>query len=109
VGNGTPGYSGDGGSATSAQLSPAGVALDETGNIYVTDAGAKVIRKVAIATGKISTIAGDGVFGYAGNGTAATSAMLGDPQGIALDARRVTSTLGTQPITLCEKLLLPRE
>jgi RHS repeat-associated protein len=85
VGNSTPGYSGDGGQATSAQISPSGIALDAMGNMYITDAGAEVIRKVTVSTGVITTIAGNGTFGYSGDGSAATSAELGDPQGIALD------------------------
>ncbi|GGA80311.1 hypothetical protein GCM10011507_34450 [Edaphobacter acidisoli] len=86
VGNGTPGYSGDGGPATSAQLSPSGIAVDAVGNLYITDAGAEVIRKVTAATGIITTIAGNGSYGYSGDGGLATAAKLGDPQGIALDA-----------------------
>ena len=64
---GTPGscgYSGDGGAATSAQLrhSNWGTALDSAGNLYIADFGNNAIREVTapLATGTISTIAGDG-------------------------------------------------
>jgi sugar lactone lactonase YvrE len=61
AGNGTGGYSGDGGPATSAELSrPQGVALDSSGNIYIADALNAVIRKVAAGTGIITTVDGNG-------------------------------------------------
>ena len=87
AGNGTAGYSGDGGAATSAQLSsPGTIALDASNNIYIADFGNNVVRKVAVSTGYISTIAGNGTAGYAGDGGAATSAELHSPGGVALDA-----------------------
>jgi len=82
----TAGYSGDGGTATSAQLNrPYGVALDASGNIYIADAWNHRIRKVDTG-GNISTIAGTGTAGYSGDGSAATSANLKDPSGVVVDA-----------------------
>src|SRR5438046_1446657 len=83
------GGAGDGGAATSASLnSPTSVALDSGGNLYIADLGNERIRKVAAATGIITTVAGNGVFGFAGDGGAATSASLNSPSGVALDASR---------------------
>ena len=80
------GYSGDGGSATSAEVYlPTGVAVDASGNIYIADYGNNRIRKVTIA-GVISTIAGNGTAGYTGDGAAATSAELNRPAGVVVDA-----------------------
>jgi hypothetical protein len=88
AGNGSPGYSGDGGAATSAQLNnPSGLAVDSSGNLYIADAGNARIRKVDASSGDISTVAGDGVPGYSGDGGVATSAELNDPAGVAFDAK----------------------
>ena len=79
------GYSGDGGPATAAQLNgPTNIAVDSNGNMYITDLGNHVIRKVT-ASGIISTIAGNGTQGYSGDGGPATSATLYYPWGIAVD------------------------
>jgi hypothetical protein len=85
AGNGTPGYNGDGGAATSAEVYPAGVAVDSGGNLYIADYGNQRIRKVTSA-GVISTIAGNGAYGYSGDGGAATSAELNSPFSTALDS-----------------------
>jgi uncharacterized protein (TIGR03437 family) len=86
AGNGAEGYSGDGGSATSAQLNvPFGVAVDASGNIYIADSNNNRIRKVS-ATGIITTVAGNGAQGYSGDGGSATSAQLNFPYGVAVDA-----------------------
>jgi trimeric autotransporter adhesin len=86
AGNGTEGYSGDGGAATSAELTwPEGVAVDTAGNIYIADCGNNRIRKVTASTGIISTVAGNGTRGYSGDGGAATSAKLYCPYGMAVD------------------------
>jgi hypothetical protein len=86
AGVGTPGYSGDGGSATLAQLNrPASIAVDAYCNVYFTDGSNHVIRKINSA-GVISTIAGNGTGGYSGDGGPATSAQLFYPQHLALDA-----------------------
>jgi gliding motility-associated-like protein len=85
---GAHGYTGDGGPATSAKLSsPQFVAADNAGNVYITDQGNYVIRKVSPA-GIISTVAGNGALGYydnKSNGKQATSVSIGFPDGIAVD------------------------
>ena len=86
AGNGAVGYTGDGGLASAAQLNnPTGIALDVSGNIYITDAGNNCIRKVTANTGIISTIAGTGIAGFSGDEGFATDAKLNNPTGIALD------------------------
>ena len=85
VGNGTAGYSGDGSTATKAQLNfPTGIALDSSGNIYIADSLNRRIRKVA--SNVIATIAGDGVLSYSGDGGPANSAQLNTPQAVAADS-----------------------
>jgi large repetitive protein len=85
AGNGQPGYSGDGGAATSAMLnSPKGVSVDASGNLYIADTGNNIIREVS--GGKINTIAGTPQqTGNSGDGGLATSALLAAPQGVAFD------------------------
>jgi uncharacterized protein (TIGR03437 family) len=85
AGNGSIGYLGDGGPATSAELSgAAAVAVDMAGNLYIADASAR-IREVS-PDGTINTIAGTGIPGYSGDGGMATSAQLNSPSGIAISA-----------------------
>jgi uncharacterized protein (TIGR03437 family) len=85
AGTGVFGDSGDGGQATSAQISsPYGIAIDAANNLYISDVGASKIRKVN-ASGVISTVAGNGQRGSSGDGGAATSASI-DPLGIAVDS-----------------------
>ena len=87
AGNGTAGYTGDGGLATSAELDQTeGVATDTAGNLYIADWTNNVIRKVTVATGVITTVAGNGTAGYSGDGGAATSAELKGPTGVAIDS-----------------------
>jgi hypothetical protein len=84
VGNPTsvPGYSGDGGPATSARLnSPINMAIDATGIIYITDAGNQVIRRVN-TSGIISTFVGNGSWVWNGNGHAGTATTLWGPYGL---------------------------
>ncbi|HTX39115.1 MAG TPA: NHL repeat-containing protein [Bryobacteraceae bacterium] len=79
------GYSGDGGPATSAQLSwPRDIAFDNTGNLYIADSVNNVIRRVD-ANGVITTIAGTGAAGFSGDGKSALSAQFNVPSGIAVD------------------------
>ena len=87
AGNGTAGYSGDGGAATSATLFlPTGVAADTlTGNIYIADDANSVVRMVTKSTGVISTVAGTGFTGYSGDNGPATRAALSNPVGVAVD------------------------
>jgi WD40 repeat protein len=81
------GKCGDGGQATNAQLTfPSSVALDSNGNIYIADYYAHKIRMVSGSTGIISTLAGTGVRGYAGDGGPANKAKLGRAYGVAVDA-----------------------
>lgn len=76
---------GDGGPALAALFSQTeGVAVDGRGNIYVADAGANRIRKIA-SDGTITTVVGTGAPGYAGDGGPANAAMLNQPYGLALD------------------------
>jgi trimeric autotransporter adhesin len=85
AGNGTAGFSGDGSTATKAQMNfPTGLALDSSGNIYVADSLNFRIRKVS--NNIISTIAGNGVFSYSGDGGPANSAQLNTPQAVAVDS-----------------------
>ena len=87
AGNGTAGFSGDGGPAISAELrTPAAVALDAAGNLYIADHNNNRVRKVDATTGIITTVAGNGTEGYSGDGGAATNAELNYPIGIALDS-----------------------
>jgi len=87
AGNGTQGYSGDGGAAVGATLNaPAGIAVDPAGNIFIDDNGNNVIRRVDGGTHTISTYAGNGSTGYSGDGGAATNAALSGPIGLAVDA-----------------------
>ena len=84
AGTGTVGFSGDGGAATAAQLSPFSVAVDGSGNLYIADGGNYRIRKVD-SSGNISTVAGTGTSGFSGDGGAATAARLRSPRGVAVD------------------------
>ena len=84
AGNGTQSFGGDGGAATSAQLSaPQGLAIDDSGNLYIADEFNNRIRKVD-AGGIITTFAGSGANDNSGSGGPATSAGLSDPEGLIL-------------------------
>ena len=83
AGNGAAGLSGDGGPATSAQLnSPVDVDCDAAGNVYVADRDNHAIRKIDVATGTITSIAGVGTEGYAGDKGPASAAHLRTPSGV---------------------------
>jgi sugar lactone lactonase YvrE len=87
AGNGVQGFAGDNGLATAAELdSPAGVAVDSAGDIFIADSNNQRVREVAAATGIIATIAGTGVAGFGGDGGTATAARLDLPTAMALDA-----------------------
>ncbi len=101
AGNGTAGFSGDNGPATSAQLNlqsgavncclpvnpsprlPGGLTLDASGNLFIADSGNQRVRTVS--NGVINTIAGTGTPGYSGDGGPASSAQFNNPSGIAID------------------------
>lgn len=88
AGTGSGGYSGDGGQATAAELSgPAGVAVDNSGNLFIADAYDNVIREVNLASGLITTVAGNGTSSFQGDNGAASLAELNTPTGVAVDAR----------------------
>jgi sugar lactone lactonase YvrE len=89
AGNGKKGFGGDGGKATDAMLDePYGVALDEEENLYLVDRLNYCVRKVNMAAGIITTIAGTGrKSGFAGDGGKATEALFVEPNGICLDGK----------------------
>ena len=110
AGNGTQGFSGDGGPATSAELdSPFGLAVDTNQNLYIADAHNNRIRRLDGKTGLITTIAGTGPLGFSGDNTQASAAALALPHGLAIDSagnvyiadtanhriRRIDATTGT--------------
>jgi streptogramin lyase len=87
AGNGTKGYSGDGGPATKAQLNePYEVRFDRAGNMLFVEMQNQLVRKVDAKTGVISTVAGTGAKGFGGDGGPATKALFSSPHSIALDA-----------------------
>jgi len=94
AGNGTSGFSGDGGQATAAQLwHPCGITVDGSGNLFIAEGWGSAfavrdhsrIRKVTPA-GIISTVAGVGTYGFSGDGGPATSAQLAEPADVIVDA-----------------------
>ena len=84
AGNHSPGFSGDGGPATSAQISnSSGIVADDQGNFYIADSSNDRVRKVD-ASGTITTYAGNGQSGNGGNGGPATGASIGGVRGLAI-------------------------
>jgi sugar lactone lactonase YvrE len=87
AGNGTAGYSGDGGPATAARLNhPLGLCLDVAGNLYIADNSNTVVRKIS-PSGIISTFAGNNHAGSSGDGRAATAASLRNVRAVAADGK----------------------
>ena len=97
AGDGTRGYSGDGGPALDGELaSPDGIAIDSNGNFVLADASNNVVRLIPWSTGTfygqprtagdIYTLAGNGTQGFAGDGDPAVSAELTDPTAVAVDS-----------------------
>lgn len=86
AGNGGAGYSGDGGPAAGAAFNePYGIALDRSGNIYVADRHNHCVRRIDAASGIVTTFAGNGSAGYAGDGGPAAGAGLSEPNGLGFD------------------------
>ena len=87
AGDGTQGFSGDGGPATAAALSgPYGVAANASGDLFIADPFNFRVRRVDHTTGVITTVAGDGNYRFSGDGGPATAAALNEPPGVAVDA-----------------------
>jgi sugar lactone lactonase YvrE len=87
AGTGVSDFSGDGGPATAATLAgPEGLAIDSAGNLFIADSDNNCIRKVAVDTGIITTVAGTTEWGFGGDGGPATAATLAYPQGLAIDS-----------------------
>jgi len=77
AGNGMPGYTGDNGPATDAQLNqPTGIFIDAQNNIFIAQYQDEAIRRIDAVTGIITTVAGTGIGGYSGDGGPATNAKL---------------------------------
>jgi len=112
---GLPAYSGDGYLATDAEFAflndtpyGAGLATDRSGNVFVADTANNAVRKISASTGIITTVAGNGLIGYSGDGGPASSAQLFYPRDVAVDGsgnifimdtgncviRKVTATTG---------------
>ena len=88
AGNGAYGFSGDNGAATSAQLAyPVNVAVNSHDDIFIADKENHRIRRMAAAMGVITTIAGTGAAGFAGDGSAATSSQLLFPHGMVFNSQ----------------------
>ncbi|MBI3890864.1 MAG: putative Ig domain-containing protein, partial [Candidatus Wallbacteria bacterium] len=87
AGDGRQGFSGDGGRAVDSALNfPCSPVFTRNGDLYFCDVGNHRVRKVDVATGLLSTIAGKGSPGYSGDGGTATTAALNEPQALAFDA-----------------------
>jgi trimeric autotransporter adhesin len=90
AGNGTGGYSGDGKLATAAQIyagdnSPNGIGVDKAGNLFIADTGNHRVRRVDVITHVITTVAGNGISGFSGDGGPATRAQLDSPRDVKVD------------------------
>ena len=93
------GFSGDGGQARSAEISSniGQMTFDAAGNLYFADAGNQRVRRIDAASGIISTIAGTGSAGIAGDSGAATAAQLSNPTGLAVDSQGQVYILQSVP------------
>lgn len=88
AGNGTKGYSGDGGPALKASLNePYEIRFDRTGNMFFVEMRNNIVRRVDVKTKIITTFAGNGSRGFSGDGGEATKAQLSSPHSIALDGK----------------------
>ena len=96
AGTGATSYSGDGGPATAATMyNPCGIVTDSTGNVYFSDFFNHRVRKITVSTGIITTYAGTGTASFSGDGGAATSADMFQPQELSID------TSGSNPHFYC--------
>ena len=87
AGTGRAGYDGDGGQAAEAALDqPFHCDLDGHGSLYVAEAANHCVRKLDLATGVITTVAGCGAAGYSGDGGPATQAAMNEPYAVQVDA-----------------------
>lgn len=105
AGRGVRGFSGDGGKATSARLDdPQGMVMSAEGTLYFSDSGNNRVRAVT-RDGDISTVAGNGGFGWSPNGVIATRSPLGDPTALALssDGSRLIAATGANEIVRLTK------
>lgn len=101
AGNGTRGYAGDGGPATAGSLNmPHEIAFDRSGHLYIAERDSHVVRKVDATTGVMSTLAGTGVAGFAGDGGPAAQAQLRQPHSIVIgpDGRLLICDVGNHRI-----------
>jgi len=86
AGTGETGFIGEDVDATKAQLAnPLGLAIDNSGDLFVVDRGNNMVRKITLSTGKISTIVGNGESGFSGDGELAKNAKLSNPTGLAFN------------------------
>ena len=120
AGNGTQGYSGDGGIAAGSSLyGPSGVAVDASGSVFIADTNNIRIRKVSGTNGIITTVAGNGAYGFSGDNGHATAASLSHPSGVAVDSAgnlfiadtgntRVRRVSGSSPDSKCPSITSDR-
>ena len=95
IGTGQPGFSGDGGAASTAAISsPTTVVLDAARNVFFTDTANQRVRRVDATTGVITTVAGSGVQGFNGDGGLATAAALNTPRALAVHSAGSTLFIG---------------
>ncbi len=85
AGDGGADFNGDNRPATSASISPQGIAVDNAGNLLIADTGNHRVRRVNLATGIITTVAGSGEPGFSGDGGSATAAKLNLPIAVSVD------------------------
>ncbi len=85
AGNGVLGNNGDNSYGASAEICPSGIAVDKNGNVFISDGASGVVRKLNMATGIITRVAGNNTWGYSGDGAAATDAALRANRGLAFD------------------------
>ena len=119
AGGHTCGFSGDGGVATNAEVGNliGQMAFDAAGNLYFTDKANNRVRRIDYSTGVIRTIAGNGVAGFSGDGSGATSAQLANPTGVGVDSlgqvfiiagdKAASTTQVVRRVTTFGKLVFP--